>query len=269
MKGLVVVICAPSQGGKDFVAAEIMNQLTLVDGFDKVSYAKSYKVRKRREEDPEHICCYENESEIPVAQEDRIEYTIYGTQKVVYDKNEIDQRLENGEIVFITTASPELAKKMKKQYGSQCLNVFIKRQQVDENTMIKEDLKRHGISPWDATEEQKEESRNRVEKRIQEYETMKPEYVDFIKDETYGADYIFVNWYTLIGGNWNHTLKEAAESEFAVLSDAIGQTYRFLNGKISDKPKWFKLSKQDREKIDPLSLKDEWMEYRRQRLEKE
>ena len=89
MKGLVVVICAPSQRGKDFIATKTMEDLSLFD--KKSSYATVYKVRKSRKNDEEHIKCVEHKDEITIAETDRLEATIYGSQTIANHLSKIGQ----------------------------------------------------------------------------------------------------------------------------------------------------------------------------------
>ena len=265
MEGLVVVICAPSQRGKDFIATKTMEELSL---FDKnSSYASGYKTRKARATDGKHITCVESKKEIPIKKSNRLKATIYGSQTIVYDKEEIRKKLADGEIVFIATGAPKLAKKVKSEFGSQCFSVFVKGQQVNEKTMVKEDLKRHG-DLFDLTEEEKSElieaSKRRVTKRIAAYEAMKPDYEDFIEDEKLGADYIFINLYTLIGGYWNSEIDEMAKGKFAALTNAILDIHQMINNN-QDWGDRYSLSEDERKNIidsDSLfTLQDVLLEY--------
>ena len=256
MKGLVVVICAPSQRGKDFIATKTMEELSL---FDKnSSYASCCKTRKKRVTDGEHIICVKSKEEITIPQADRLEATIYGSQTIAYSKKEIRKKLADGEIVFIATGAPELAKKVKSEFGSQCFSVFVKGQQVNEKTMIKEDMKRYGdLSAL--TDEKKakleEDSKLRIANRLAVYEAMKPDYVDFIKDGKLGADYIFINLYTLIGGYWNREIDEMAKGKFAALTNAILDIHQMINNN-QDWGNRYSLSEVERENITNKHNKD-------------
>ena len=162
MEGMVVVICGPSQAGKDFIAEELMRYLSV---FNKVtSYASVYKIRDPRTTDGKHIKCITSLDEVRIPQEDRIEDTLFGNQTIIYDKEEIKQRIASGEIVFIATVSPQLAKKVKAEFGKQCYSVFVKSQQVSKEHMLEEDLKRHGVSIDNASEEQVASSKKNIEK---------------------------------------------------------------------------------------------------------
>ena len=260
MKGLVVVICAPSQRGKDFIATKIMEDLFLFD--KKSSYATVYKVRKSRKNDEEHIKCVEHKDEIIIAETDRLEATIYGSQTIVYDKKEIEQKLENGEIVFVATGSPELTKKVKSEFGTQCFSVFVKGQQASEEIMIEEDLKRHGNSSA-LTAKEKEDSKRRVAERLKAYELMKPDYVGLVQDENLGSDYIFINLYTLIGGHWNSEIDEMAKDEFRLLTNAIlGMHQMINNNQEEDWKNRYSLSKEERQNVGNIfTLQDVWLEY--------
>ena len=258
MKGLVIVICAPSQGGKDFIATKIMDSLSLFD--KKSSYATVYKVRETRENDGKHIKCVRCKEDISVAESDRLEATIYGSQTIVYDKKEIGQKLANGEIVFIATGSPELTKKVKSEFGTQCFSVFVQVQQVSEEIMIKEDLKRHG-DPSALIIKEMENSKQRVTKRLKDYELMKPDYVGFVQDEDLGADHVFKNLYTLVGGSWNSEIDNMAEGEFISLTNKILNIYSMINHNL-DWKNAYSLSEDERKNTKNLfTLQDVWLEY--------
>ena len=284
MKGLVVVICAPSQGGKDFIAKKTMESLEQVDEM-KTSYATSYKIREPREDDAEHITCVKDKTEIPVAESDQITATIYGTQQLVYDKKEISDNINNGEIVFITTASPELAQKIKKEFGRHSILVFVKRQQVHADIMLVEDLNRHGkkippiyydkpdsiVEDGFATEEEIKQAQKRVEKRLFWYEKMKPEYEDFVADRENGADYIFKNWYTLMGGSWNTTIDEKSRTEFSSLCIFIMRVNRENEREDSnwrENPRFDWFDEEIRTK-NIFTMQDEWIQYLVDKHEKE
>jgi len=261
-KGLVIVICAPSQGGKDFIAQNVIDYLTNIEDFD-AFFATTYKVRKARVEEAEYIHCVESEKDIPVPKTDQISVTIYDTQKVAYDKKEISNAIEDGKIVIIATGSPEAAVKIKNEFDEHCINVFVKRQQVNEKIMVEEDLKRYGILSTEATELQLEESYLRVRKRIEHYEKMKSQYVQFVADEKNGADFIFRNWFTLVGGEWNSNLDEVAKNEFYSLYNFIISVHKYINSNYTASwrnKKKFTLDKSERQ-IDPMSLQEDWFEY--------
>lgn len=233
-KGLVVVICAPSQGGKDFIAQSLISNLTKVQNIE-AFYATTYKTRKARAEEAEYIHCVKSEIDIPIEKENQISVTIYDTQKVVYDKKEIFKAIDDGKIIIIATGSPEAAVKVKNEFGENCISIFVKRQQVDEKTMLIEDFERHGIAFDEATEEQMQESYLRVRKRIEHYEKMKPQFFELIANEKSGADYIFRNWFTLIGGSWDSRLEEMAKNEFYSLYNFVSDIYNYVNNKKSAK----------------------------------
>ena len=269
MKGLVVVICAPSQGGKDFIAQEVKKRLESFDDME-TSYATSYKIREPRKDDKEYIVCVENESDIPVKKEDQISAVIYGTQKIVYDKKEIDDKINKGKIVFIASASPEIAKKVKAEFGDYSIAVFVKRQQVDSSIMIKEDLKRHGIFFDEASDQDVEESVKRVNKRLLEYESMKTEMEEFVANKESGADYIFKNWHTLIGGKWNDEIDEKAKNEFYSLCNFIWRV-RLENAKNG--AKWrsnssFDLFGEEERTKNIFTMQDEWKKYIEEKRER-
>lgn len=265
MKGLVVVICAPSQGGKDFIVSKTMKSLADYD--IKTSYATVYKVREPRDNDGEHIKCVGTQKDVPILQENRIEATIYGSQTIVYDKKEIQEKIESGEVVFIATGSPELAKKVKHEFGIQCINVVVKVQQVSESIMIQEDLKRYGKDKTNSTEEELELSTKRVKKRILAYEQMKPEFLDFLADDKLGANHIFKNVYTLIGGSWNETIDNMSKNEFIYLTNKVLQIYSCVNNGID----WenCSISKEERNNTNLFTLQDVWLEYLEGKIERE
>lgn len=287
MKGIVVVICAPSQGGKDFIATSTMQGLENLYRL-KTSYATSYKIREPRADDAKHICCVKDENSIPVEKDNQITATIYGTQKLIYNKNEIAQKIENGEVVFIATASTELATKIKKEFGSHSITAFVKRQQVSKEIMLIEDLNRHGckiptsfctkknlleyiISNNYATTEEVESAKKRVNERVSWYEKMKPEYESFVADKTTGADYIFKNWHTLVGGSWNSTINEKANNEFLSFQDFISLVIKENN---TTQNNWRENSFFDRfdEEIrtkNIFSMQDEWIKYIQNKHERE
>lgn len=286
MKGLVVVICAPSQGGKDYIVKHTMQDLEHVYDMT-TTYATSYKIREPREDDAEHICCVQDARDIPVDESDQITATIFGTQKLVYDKKEIASKIANGEIVFIATASPELAKKVKKEFGRHSVVVFVKRQQVNQEIMLVEDLNRHGkkiprvysesnlpeylVESGYATQEEIDSAQERIKKRMFWYEKMKSEYVEFVADREDGADYIFKNWYTLMGGSWNTTIDEKGRKEFAFLSIFLMQVLKENEQEDSDwreKPNFDWFDDEIRTK-NIFTMVDEWKKYIEDKREKE
>ena len=286
MKGLVVVICAPSQGGKDFIAKEMMHDLEYF--YDaKTSYATSYKIREPREDDAKHIHCVSDESSIPIPIESQISATVYDSQKLFYDKDEIAQKINNGEIVFIATTSPELATNIKQIFNQFAITVFVKRQQVNKGNMLIEDLKRHGIklpyisSDKDirqyvlqhklATAEDVDSAEKRIEKRLYWYEKMKPEYEAFVADKINGADYIFKNWFTLIGGEWNSEINEKSKGEFSSLLTFIINVIREnnkTNGDWRHKHSFDWFDEEERTK-NLFTMRDEWIKYIEAKKERE
>lgn len=286
MKGLVVVICAPSQGGKDFIAKEMMHGLEYFCDA-KTSYATSYKIREPRLDDAEHIHCVSDESAIPFPVESQISATIYDSQKLFYDKNEIEQKINNGEIVFIATTSAELSMQIKQIFNKYAITVFVKRQQVNKGNMLIEDLKRHGIelpyisSDKDirqyilqnglATAEDIDNAEKRIEKRLHYYEKMKSEYEKFVEDKKNGADYIFKNWYTLIGGDWSTEIDEKSKREFSSLLNFIELVMK-KNNQTNDNWRdipffdWF--NEEERTK-NLFTIQDEWIKYIEAKRERE
>ena len=278
MKGLVVVICAPSQGGKDFIATSTMQGLENLYGL-KTSYATSYKIREPRADDAEHIYCVQDENSIPVNKDNQITATIYDTQKLIYDKNEIAQKIENGEVVFIATASTELATKIKQEFGNHSITAFVKRQQVSKEIMLVEDLNRHGckipkvyseknlpkhiVDNNYASEQEVFEAINRINNRIEWYEKMKPEYEAFVADKKNGADYIFKNWHTLIGGDWNTTINQKAKDEFLSFQYFISLVIKENNTTQNNwrEEKFFDWFDDEIRTKNIFTMQDEWIKY--------
>ena len=119
---MIVVICGPPQAGKDYITDKLMSYLAMFDRA--TSYASVYKIREPRTTDGKHVKCIASLDQVDVQQEDRVDDTLFGNQTIIYDKKEIKQKLECGEIVFIATVSPQLAKKVKAEFGKQCYSVF-------------------------------------------------------------------------------------------------------------------------------------------------
>ena len=106
--------------------------------------------------------------------------------------------------------------------------------------MLIEDLKRHGVklpyisSEKDirqyvlqhglATAEDIDSAEKRIEKRLYWYEKMKPEYEAFVADKINGADYMFKNWFTLIGGDWSTEINEKSKREFLLITSVLSST---------------------------------------------
>ena len=257
MKGLVIVICGPSQAVKDYIADELMRYLAM---FDRVtSYASVYKIREPRTTDGKHVKCIASLDQVDVQQEDRVDDTLFGNQTIIYDKKEIKQKLERGEIVFIATVSPQLAKKVKAEFGKQCYSVFVKAQQVSKDHMLEEDLKRHGVGVGNASVEQLASSKKNIEKRMAFFEQMKPEMIDFVRDKELGADFIFRNIHTLMGGPWNSIIDEMSRREFGALAGVIMQ----VQSCIQQGRDWsyYSLSDEERTGENLFTLLDVWSDY--------
>lgn len=286
MKGLVVVICAPSQGGKDFIASDTMQSLEKF--YDaKTSYATCYKIREARADDAKHIHCIKDESLIPFPATNQITATVYDSQKLIYDKNEISEKINNGEIVFIATGSVELSEKIKQEFEKYSIIAFVKRQQVSKEIMLVEDLNRHGykipriyseknISKYMvdnnyASKEDVASAEKRVINRLYWYEKIKPEYEKFVADKKHGADYIFKNWYTLIGGKWNKTIDEKAKDEFFSFRHFIYLVMKENNQTNSNwrENNYFDWFDNETRSKNIFTMQDEWIKYLESKKEKE
>lgn len=255
-KGLVVVVCGPSQFGKDTVAEQLINKLNSSYKI-RSSFATSYIVRERRLTDADHIQCFGTREQIPVAEDDRFEVTMYGNQSVIYDKKEIQDKVDAGDIVFIATGSTELAKTLKRKFDKQCFSVYIKAEEQSEKDMVKVDLERYYGSSDNPTGEQVEASRARVQKRRECIEKLKPAYDEFVQDEELGPDYVFDNWYHFL--QKKSYMRNFSREEFDDLSFAVTESYRYINeGK--DWSEKFSLSKEEREKCRG-DLFDSWRDY--------
>lgn len=253
-KGLVVTICAPSQGGKDFVASNIIDALSKNGQSSK--YATAYKSRERRANDPTHIKSFSEGDTLPISPENQIYQSIYGNQ-IIYDKKEIEEAINNGEIIFIATANTELARTIKEYFGNNCVGMFIRRHQVDKDTMIAEEVKRAGgkeVADLDRIEKN-------VNKRLAAYTLATPEYQRYVKEES-GADYLFINWHTLFGGSWNSTIDEKSHDELMSATYFIERVKNHIN---SSSTPWrenpvLKLSPDDRN-ANPTSLLPDYIDY--------
>lgn len=269
MKGLVVIICGPSQFGKDATAEQLIERIpnmSLTWGGVKVpaSYATVFKVREKRVNDADHIKCVSAYEEIPVPKDDRIEGVVYG-QAIVYDEREIDAKVKNGEIVFIATCSIDLAREVKEQYQDQCFSVCIKAEAMKEKDMVRVDLQRHGYSPNNPTEEQFKESRARVSKRLEYIEGNKDQYNAFVQDEKLGPDCVYNNWYHFIREIpylRNYSREDFDDLEFSILD---------IHHRINKGEEWkdkYSLSKKEREEYRDLSLFTLMDEYARRNHER-
>ena len=257
MKGLVVVICAPPKGGKDYIAGKMMHSLAIYGSHS--SYATAYKLREPRKSDGEHIKCVKSRDEVPVPEKNRIEAIIYGTEVLIYDKKEIKKKMDEGEVVFIATASTDLAKKIKAEFRNQCVNVCVKVQQASADKLKAEDYKKYGIDPLTATAEELAASDKRVAKRIEVYDKMKPGMIDLVQDSELGADHIFRNIYTLTGGPGHPELDQLSENEFNWLANKLKDIYSCVN--TGRDWKFYSLFEDERKNVDLFTLQDVLMEY--------
>ena len=266
-KGMIVVVCAPSQGGKDTMTEQIMHCIK-VAGYS-CGFPTAYKTRPQRQTDPAYIKSVMSKDEIPVPETSQIGYKIYGNQDVVYDKDEIQQHIDNGEIVFIATGDVGFSKTIKEMYKDDSMLIFIKRQQVSKNTMMEEEIKRAG-GKEKADLVKVEES---VNKRIDEYQHMRNEYQEFVKDKNLGADYIMKNWFTLFGSEWNSQIGEFMRGEVYSAANLIMDIVNFNNDPENANKSWrgnrrFVLSEEERN-TNPLSLQEDYFAYVNERRDRE
>ncbi len=224
--------------------------------------ATAYKTRSPRENDPNYIRCVESIEQIPVQQDDLI-CSNYGDDKIFYDKQGIESAISRGEIVFMATGIPDLASQIKGLFKGNCLSIFIKRQQVDKETMIREEAKRHGF-----TKEEIAKAEQTVNARIAVYESLKPKYVEYVQHEETGADYIMSNYFTLFGGDWNTSIDNQAKSEIYSAVYEIKQVYDRIQANPEQdwrSDRTLVSSNEDRE--NPLTLLDIYSEYLRRKRE--
>jgi len=144
-KGVIFVLCGPTQNGKSTIIQAIGQALS-EEKAGVVFEPSVYKVRERRVNDENFVVCVNKKEEIP--SEFDLKYVVDQNQHFAYSSKEIKQALEENKIILLSTQSIELAALLKKTYGTQCLDAKIVRdphkQYVSE--VIKNELKRKGIS---------------------------------------------------------------------------------------------------------------------------
>ena len=267
-KGLLVILCGPSQFGKDYIISQTSQILKKFDL--ETTQPTVYKIRKSRQNDPAYIKCVEDEKDIPIKPEDRLEYVIYGKQKVVYSKSEIESKLQQGKIMFVTVGDPDFATELKKQFYNNSVSVFVRGFAVGAEQMAKTELTRKELKIADLDTTEGEEILFSMENRLEHIKSLKPQYEKFMQDKVNGADYVYTNYWTLFGGHWNTHFDEIEKSEeydFIYLIEDIHQQLskddnapwrikfkRKLDGVVRDR--------------NPYNLDVEWKEYLAQKDER-
>lgn len=214
--------------------------------------------------------------EIPTAKDDRLETTVYGNLNIVYDKKEIEKKLENGEVVFIATTSTDLSRKLKNEFKEQCFSVVMKGVPIDERKMVREDLRRYyNVSYHDATEQQISESKKRISKRLEDFEKAMQRFESFLQDEELGPDYVFKNWFHFLEKfsclkDLDGRIGDRNDHEFEMLLYNIFCVYDRINRNKEWKQQ-FSLSKEKREELQGklFTMWDSYSEYVRNNNSKE
>ena len=259
-KGFLVVLCGPSQFGKDYIINNTSKKLEKLD-ID-TAHPTVYKVRSKRESDPDYVRCVESETDIPIASPDRLEYRVYG-QECVYSKSEIESILEQGKIAFVGTGDPDFASKLKEQFYNNSLCVFVRGYAVGAEQMVKTEFSRKGLEIANINSPEGEEILSSMAERFEHIKSLEPQYEQFMQDKTNGADYIYTNYYTMFGGHWNTYFDNKEKSEEDNFVYLIEDIYKRLNEK--ECPSWrdeylFQIENTPRNGS-PYNLNDEWCEY--------
>ena len=282
-KGMVVVVCAPSQRGKDLVISKIMEKLIIcfedrklcepakIDKFgDRVNeisrYATVYKTRPKRKNDPDHVMAIQKVEDCPIPVEDQMGYTIYGTQHVIYSRKEIQEGIDNGEIIFISTGDPDFAREIKREFGNSSFSVVIQGHYKDKDSMIKEEVKRAGgvdIADMDKVNAA-------VDKRIKDREEEANKLQEFLQDCVWGPDMLIRNTYTIFNEEWCSHFTETTHGDIFWVAEAIALAVKF--NRESDNGNYREvvnilLTDEERKEININSLLDYYWKYRERKTE--
>lgn len=271
MKGLLVVLVAPSQAGKDTIAGKMADYIQ-THGYDQPEtvFASVYKTREPRETDPSYIHAVGKDGEVPVKKEDQICAEIFG-QTATYNKSEIQALLDQGKIVFVTTCSPKLGTKLKQEYGEQCNTIFIR---TATNTIYNKNRQAYmGLVEYQRKTGSKlahgeivpDEIIGKMQDRVREFQNLMPEYEAFMQE----ADNITINWWTLFMDDWNTIIKRKSEAEIGRQCSKIYQIYKYINQPHNtpwDSGLHFVASSRERS-LPPFSLGPEFEAYREEKRE--
>lgn len=262
-RGLVVSFCAPSQSGKDWLMAEIYKKMEAM-GFNKCRFATVYKIRDRRQTDPEYIKCVNDEKEIDIDKEFQLRY-YYGDSLIVYDRRQFEEAIKNGEIIFFASCDPSFCELIKSMYKENSFNVYIRTKPKNENQLLAEEINRKSsfkINLAHRFYEADEKLKIISMQRNSLFEKMKQLYIEYVKDKENGADYIAINYFNFFGGDiWNTWFEHRQQDEILRLANKIENIYQFLqiNSSWRSNPN-YQLTDEER-LVDPLNLVEEWEKY--------
>ena len=269
MKGLLVVLVAPSQSGKDTIATKMVDELNNHDFYPNATFANVYKTRSPRAKDPAYIHAVGKDGEIPIKKENQIAIEIFD-QTTVYDKSEIQELLNQGKVVFITTCSPELGLKLKSEYGEQCNTIFIRTSartiynQNRDRYMAFIEHQRRNNTKLASDETISQDIIDQMKIRMDEFEKLRPQYEAFMQL----ADNITLNWWTLFMDDWSTAIKHKSEREIERQCNKISQIFDYINHPHTET--WegteCSASAQERE-LPPFSLDPEFLQYREEKRE--
>ncbi len=269
MKGLLVVLVAPSQSGKDTIAAKMVDKLNSFDFYPNATFASVYKTRSPRAEDPAYIHAVGKDGEIPIKKENQISVEIFN-QTAVYDKSQIEKLLNEGKIVFVTTCSPELGLKLKAEYGEQCNTIFIRtsrrtiyNQNRDRYMAFIEHQRKNG-KKLTSNETVSQEIIEQMKIRMDDFDKLRPQYEDFMQQ----ADNITLNWWTLFMSDWSTKIDHKSEMEIERQCNKISQIFDYINQPHTETWEATECSATDEERaLPPFSLDPEFVQYREEKRE--